>query len=372
MKKIYPGDDFSVKLPDYIAGKELPDGSSVSVKIFTINQTESYSFSITENPLPKTVELSSDVLIYMTSGVVQGMMTVNIPDTDMDDSFYNYTRILTTDLFWVNKNSAGQSLEELNNKINALDTSVKSNYYNRTETDNLLDSLWSDISGTYVDDTELFTVVDALDSSVKSNYYTKGTIEYNFATKTYVSQGLLQCNYNLDSRFTSLDSSVRNNYYDKAEVDTKIGNIDLSDYYTKSQTYSRSEIDTKDAQLQNYVNNNFPTLIQLQNNYYDKTQVDELIEQGGSSIDTSGLVDSSMWDNTNKAVAVELLNQHIKDIELESSFNNYYTKTVADSRYARTSDILDLRKKYLSITDAENRMRAIAVALAAIDASLQS
>lgn len=283
MKKIYPGDDFSVKLPDYIAGKELPDGSSVSVKIFTINQTESYSFSITENPLPKTVELSSDVLIYMTSGVVQGMMTVNIPDADMDDSFYNYTRILTTDLFWVNKNSAGQSLEELNNKINALDTSVKSNYYNRTETDNLLDSLWSDIAGTYVDDTELFTVVDALDSSVKSNYYTKGTIELNFYTKTFMDN-LLNWHYYrqeyIDEKIykkTDIDASIRNNYYDKTEIDTKIGSIDLSDYYTKSQTYSRSEIDTKDAQLQNYVNNNFPTLIQIQNNYYDKTQIDASI-----------------------------------------------------------------------------------------------
>lgn len=283
MKKIYPGDDFTIKLPDYIGGKSLPTGSSVSVKIFTINQTESYSFSITENPLPKTVELSSDVLIYMTSGVVQGMMTVNIPDADMDDSFYNYTRILTTDLFWVNKNSAGQSLEELNNKINALDTSVKSNYYNRTETDNLLDSLRSDIAGTYVDDTELFTVVDALDSSVKSNYYTKGTIELNFYTKTFMDNLLMWHYYRqeyIDEKIykkTDIDASIRNNYYDKTEIDTKIGSIDLSDYYTKSQTYSRSEIDTKDTQLQNYVNNNFPTLIQIQNNYYDKTQIDASI-----------------------------------------------------------------------------------------------
>lgn len=283
MKKIYPGDDFSVKLPDYIAGKELPDGSSVSVKIFTINQTESYSFSIAENPLPKTVELSSDVLIYMTSGVVQGMMTVNIPDADMDDSFYNYTRILTTDLFWVNKNSAGQSLEELNNKINALDTSVKSNYYNRTETDNLLDSLWSDIAGTYVDDTELFTVVDALDSSVKSNYYTKSQTysRSEIETKNAILQNYVNNNFpnrtQVNGYISDLDSSVKTNYYDKTEIDTKIGNIDLSDYYTKSQTYSRSEIDTKDAQLQNYVNNNFPTLIQLQNNYYNKTQIDASI-----------------------------------------------------------------------------------------------
>ena len=288
MKKIYPGDDFTIKLPDYLGGKSLPVGSSVSMKIFTINQSESYSLTITQNPLPKNIELSSDVLIYMTSGVIQGMATVNIPDSGMDDSFYNYTRILTTDLFWVNSNAAGESLEELNNKINALDASVHSNYYTRTETENLLDLLWSDAAATYVDDSELFAAIDAedasvksaiaaipipdmsdyynksavdglisdLDSSVKSNYYTKGTIEYNFATKTYVYQGLHQENLNMQERVTALDSSVRNNYYNKSQID--------SSYYVKS------DIDTS-----------------ISGNYYNKTAVDGFISGIDSSVSTN-------------------------------------------------------------------------------------
>lgn len=288
MKKIYPGDDFTIKLPDYLGGKSLPVGSSVSMKIFTINQSESYSLTITQNPLPKNIELSSDVLIYMTSGVIQGMATVNIPDSGMDDSFYNYTRILTTDLFWVNSNAAGESLEELNNKINALDASVHSNYYTRTETENLLDLLWSDVAASYVDDSELFAAIDAedasvksaiaaipipdmsdyynksavdglisdLDSSVKSNYYTKGTIEYNFATKTYVYQGLHQENLNMQERVTALDSSVRNNYYNKSQID--------SSYYVKS------DIDTS-----------------ISGNYYNKTAVDGFISGIDSSVSTN-------------------------------------------------------------------------------------
>lgn len=278
MKKIYPGDDFTIKLPDYIGGKSLPVGSSVSMKIFTINQSESYSLTITQNPLPKSIELSSDVLIYMTSGVIQGMATVNIPDSGMDDSFYNYTRILTTDLFWVNSNAAGESLEELNNKINALDASVHSNYYTMSATDHLLDLLWSDVAASYVDDSELFAALDAedasvksaiaaipipdmsdyynksavdglisdLDSSVKDNYYTKGTIELNFATKTYLRQALLQYDYIIDSRVTSLDSSVRNNYYNKSQID--------SSYYVKS------DIDSS-----------------VSTNYYNKTWIDASI-----------------------------------------------------------------------------------------------
>lgn len=286
MKKIYPGDDFTIKLPDYLGGKSLPVGSSVSMKIFTINQSESYSLTITQNPLPKSIELSSDVLIYMTSGVIQGMATVNIPDSGMDDSFYNYTRILTTDLFWVNSNAAGESLEELNNKINALDASVHSNYYTRTETENLLDLLWSDVAATYVDDSELFAAIDAedasvksaiaeipipdmsdyynksavdglisdLDSSVKDNYYTKGTIELNFATKTYLRQALLQYDYIIDSRVTSLDSSVRNNYYNKSQID--------SSYYVKSDIdtsvsanyYNKSQIDASIGSIQTALN----------------------------------------------------------------------------------------------------------------------
>lgn len=285
MKKIYPGDDFTIKLPDYLGGKSLPTGSSVSMKIFTINQSESYSLTITQNPLPKNIELSSDVLIYMTSGVIQGMATVNIPDSGMDDSFYNYSRVLTTDLFWVNSNAAGESLEELNNKINALDASVHANYYTMSATDHLLDLLWSDVAASYVDDSELFAAIDAedasvksaiaaipipdmsdyynksavdglisdLDSSVKSNYYTKGTIEYNFATKTYVYQGLHQENLNMQERVTALDSSVRNNYYNKSQID--------SSYYVKS------DIDTS-----------------ISGNYYNKTAVDGFISGIDSSV----------------------------------------------------------------------------------------
>ncbi len=286
MKKIYPGDDFTIKLPDYLGGKSLPTGSSVSMKIFTINQSESYSLTITQNPLPKNIELSSDVLIYMTSGVIQGMLTVNIPDSGMDDSFYNYSRILTTDLFWVNSNAAGESLEELNNKINALDASVHANYYTMSATDHLLDLLWSDVAASYVDDSELFAAIDAedasvksaiaaipipdmsdyynksavdglisdLDSSVKSNYYTKGTIEYNFATKTYVYQGLHQENLNMQERVTALDSSVRNNYYNKSQID--------SSYYVKSDIdssvstnyYNKSQIDASIGSIQTALN----------------------------------------------------------------------------------------------------------------------
>lgn len=289
MKKIYPGDDFTIKLPDYIGGKSLPVGSSVSMKIFTINQSESYSLTITQNPLPKSIELSSDVLIYMTSGVIQGMATVNIPDSGMDDSFYNYTRILTTDLFWVNSNAAGESLEELNNKINALDASVHANYYTMSATDHLLDLLWSDVAASYVDDSELFAAIDAedasvksaiaaipipdmsdyynksavdglisdLDSSVKSNYYTKGTIESNFYTK---AQTINMLNYGFYSqeyintyiyKKREIDSSVSTNYYNKTAVDGFISGIDSS---VSANYYNKSQIDASIGSIQTALN----------------------------------------------------------------------------------------------------------------------
>lgn len=259
MKKIYPGDDFTIKLPDYLGGKSLPTGSSVSMKIFTINQSESYSLTITQNPLPKNIELSSDVLIYMTSGVIQGMLTVNIPDSGMDDSFYNYSRVLTTDLFWVNSNAAGESLEELNNKINALDASVHSNYYTMSATDHLLDLLWSDVAASYVDDSELFAAIDAEDASVKSaiaaipipdmsDYYNKSAV---------------------DGLISDLDSSIKSNYYTK--------NGSLQYFYTKSQ------INDMDDLVRLWVNNTFLTKLDatisycnysyLQQHYYDNTQV---------------------------------------------------------------------------------------------------
>lgn len=344
MKKIFPGDDFTLKFPDYLSGKTMPDGTTVSVKIFTINRTESYSLVVSDNPFPASIELSSDVLMYMTSGAVQVILTINLPDSEMPDSYYNSSRLMTTDLFWINKNSGGQSLEELNNKINALDSSVHSNYYNKRETDNLLDLLWSDVAGTYVDDTEMAIAVDSLDSSVKTNYYDKTTVD-------------------------NLINDV---------------SVDLSDYYTKSQTYSRSVIDTKDAEERNYVNTNFYNRTEISNNYYNKASIDGLVSDLDSSVktnfydkttvdgllsnitvDSSGLVDSSSWDETNQAIAVELMNQKIKDLELESSFDNYITKVQADNKFIKNSAITNFL-----VTDSENRMKAIAGALSALDTSI--
>lgn len=302
MKKIYPGDDFTIKLPDYLGGKSLPTGSSVSMKIFTINQSESYSLTITQNPLPKNIELSSDVLIYMTSGVIQGMLTVNIPDSGMDDSFYNYSRVLTTDLFWVNSNAAGESLEELNNKINALDASVHANYYTMSATDHLLDLLWSDVAASYVDDSELFAAIDAedasvksaiaaiptpdmsdyynksavdglisdLDSSVKDNYYNKSQIDSSYYVKTDIDSSIASNYYNkseINSSYyikSDIDSSISTNYYNKSEIDSSIS----ANYYNKSDIdssvsanyYNKSDIDTS-----------------ISGNYYNKTQIDASI-----------------------------------------------------------------------------------------------
>lgn len=97
----------------------------------------------------------------------------------------------------------------------------------------------------------------------------------------------------------------------------------------------------------------------------DLTSLDDrvtAIEQGGSS---SGVSEED-WDNSNEALAQELLDNRLEHQTINSNFSNYYTKTETDSRYATTSSA---NSKFVTQSDDLNRQQAIA---AAFGASVQS
>ena len=90
------------------------------------------------------------------------------------------------------------------------------------------------------------------------------------------------------------------NYYTKTEVDDIISNIDtsdidLSDYakktdvYTKTQTYTRAQIDSKLSNVTVDLSN-YPTKSEIKESYYTKSEIDDKIdniESGGGTIDLS-------------------------------------------------------------------------------------
>lgn len=154
---------------------------------------------------------------------------------------------------------------EIDNKIDSIDIPETdlSNYYNKQETDNQIDTKISQIDLT--------------------DYYTKN--ETNSQIDTKISQIDLT-DYARKNEIPSSVSQLTNdrNYATENYVATKIseaqlagGNVDLSDYYTKSET--NSQIDTKISQidLSNYATKNeIPSTVGLATENYVNSKFDSI------------------------------------------------------------------------------------------------
>ena len=140
-----------------------------------------------------------------------------------------------------------------------------SNYYNKLEIDNKIDNInipETDLSNYYnkqETDNQIDTKISQIDLT---DYYTKN--ETNSQIDTKISQIDLT-DYARKNEIPSSVSQLTNdrNYATESYVATKIseaqlagGNVDLSDYYTKSET--NNQIDTKISQidLSNYATKN--------------------------------------------------------------------------------------------------------------------
>ena len=80
-----------------------------------------------------------------------------------------------------------------------------------------------------------------------------------------------------------------------------------------------------------------------------------------SEIPTSSGVSEQDWDNSNEAISKEIVNNRLEHLSINDKFNDYYTKTETDSRYATQSWA---NNKFVTKTDDVNRQEAIAEAFA--------
>ena len=78
-----------------------------------------------------------------------------------------------------------------------------------------------------------------------------------------------------------------------------------------------------------------------------------------SEIPTSGVSEQD-WDNSNEAIAKEFVNNRLEHLSINHKFNDYYTKTVADIRYATLGWTSN---NFVTKKDNENQNQAIAEAL---------
>lgn len=184
-------------------------------------------------------------------------------------------------------------------------------------------------------------------SEIAENYYNKIEIDENFQTKN--DNNLITTNKNIVGAINEIKNSIPteidlSNYYEKAEVDTKLNEkqnkndntlettdktivgainevntliknstgADLSNYYSKNETYNKSEIDNK-------------LDIKLDKTIYDVDKNKFQLKEDNSLI------------TTNKTI-VGAINELSESSE-ETDLSNYYQKTEIDTKLGEKLNI---------------------------------
>ena len=107
-------------------------------------------------------------------------------------------------------------------------------YYTKSEMDEILSNLRLE---DYYTKEEIATLIDGLELE---NYYKKSET-YN---KTEVDEAIANVEVDLSGYYTKTEvNDTLSNYYTKTEVDTTLSN-NLDNYYTKSETFNKSEVNT--------------------------------------------------------------------------------------------------------------------------------
>lgn len=127
-----------------------------------------------------------------------------------------------------------------------------SDYYTKGEVDDIISNIdTSDIDlSDYAKKTDVYT---------KTQTYSKAEIDYKLANIEVSGDDIDLSNYPTK---TELEAS----YYTKSEIDDKLdeigtgGTVDLSNYYKKSETYNKSEIDATIGNINTILNNVLYTL----------------------------------------------------------------------------------------------------------------
>ena len=246
-----------------------------------------------------------------------------------------------------------------------------------------------------------YTTNASLETTLE-NYTTNASLETtlnDYATKQYVDNGLanidlseyytkseVDTTLNSYAKLSSLEDYATNAslnttleaYATKQYVDNGLANIDLSEYYTKSEVDNTLNSYAKLSSLEDYVTNtSLNTTLQSYVNdselntslspiTSDITSLDSRVttlESGGSGVSQED------WDNSNEAIAKEFVNNRLEHLSINDKFNNYYTKTESDSRYATQSWA---NNKFVAKTDDVNRQEAIAAAFAYLQTSIDN
>ena len=275
-----------------------------------------------------------------TSGVISvngqtGIVTLDIPSLDgyatetyVEDNYLKKVDVPIIPTDYVHIEDFNQYVQEQAAIDSSQNTTIEAHGRNISELTNSLSDVYSksDVNDLFAD----------LDSSISSNYVKKGEIP-----------------------------AAPTNVYTKSETDQKISEF-LNDYYTKPETYTKSEVDKLIEDISvgggggkhvNITQADYDSLSEaekMNGNIYciiDAFNIDDFITKKKLETKLSGYVKTGTLDNY---VKTETLNNYVTTATLNNyvttgTLNNYVTTATLNNYVEKASFVYDSTNKTLDI-----------------------
>ena len=357
------------------------------------NYTTNVSLESTLENYTTNASLNSTLENYTTNASLE----TKLKDYATVSSLENYvtnTSLNSTLSAYVTNTSLNSTLDNYATKQyvdNGLSNIDLSEYYTKSEVDNTLNS--------YVTNTSLnstlsdYATVSSLEDYVTNTSLNSTLSEYvtntslNSTLEDYVTDSYLNTSLNpitsditsLDDRVTTLESGgsgVSQEDWDNSNeaiakefVNNRLEHLSINDkfndYYTKTESDSLYATHNELNATKIWTNNKFVSKTDDVNRQeaiaeafaYIQTSIDN---NSGSDIDLSSYVTIDEMNNYSEVVSTSLTEQKLDIVNIKTKFNDYYTKSQTDNKYATPKFVA---QNYVSNSSLENLSYVVSTSL---------
>lgn len=203
----------------------------------------------------------------------------------------------------------------------------KNEVYNKSEVDSKVASAGNFNAALYYPKTETYSKseVDAKVSAIPtfnaSQYYNKSEVDNKFETKEDSETAIDDLRQTLQSKIIESIGSEKVYHYTKDEIESKLTEVksQFTDYYSKSETYSREEVDAKIPDV---------SALAKKSETYNKTEVDTKVNfahQNAIAVTNETVLDNIKLVKKSIAECAKKESTYDKN-QIDSKLNNYLNK----------------------------------------------
>ena len=259
---------------------------------------------------------------------VEGQNTINV------NLAVQLEKKVDDDYFDVVKSNLEFKIDEKLNKTSF--ENKMTNIYTKKEVDSLIETELNRVFDNYVDSDDF---INDLESSITENVdkvidnYVDSE-EFRVSLENIVEEEVKQQigDYVTSDDLEEMVDTQLNLFIESGDLEDEVESIvntKMGDYYEKTETYNKSEIDRK---LNDKVNTStladYPTKSELYTDYYNREEVRKLIDEADITVE----VDLTNYYPKSETYNKTEIDQKLKRVVVDVDMSDYYDKTEIDSK----------------------------------------